>query len=241
MDGAAAEEELKGLTESVLAHWSLPASPAAVSGIVRHFLLVREENRHVNLTGLREESTRVAFIRLAVDALSAAMVVDDSGMGVDLGSGAGFPGLPLALLRPRQPWTLIEATKKKAAFIDRMVQDVPVPNVVVVAERAEAWARTTDARFSWVTARAIGGLSLVAELAASLLVSGGRVVAMRGPGGADEARRAKPALNALGLRFIGASELVLPEGQGARTLVQLEKVARTPSRFPRIGASLGQF
>lgn len=240
MDGVA-EDTLQELAADSLAAWGLSASPAAVQGIVRHFLRVREENRRVNLMGLRHEPASVGFIRLSIDAMSAALVVDAGGSAVDLGSGAGYPGLPLALLHPSQSWTLVEATKKKAAFIERMVDELAVPNASVVSQRAEEWARKTGPRFSWATARAIGPLPLVAELAAPLLVVGGRVVAMRGPAGADEAQQARAALEVLGLRVLGARQFALPEGQGARTLVQLEKVVDTPFRFPRIGATLGRF
>jgi 16S rRNA (guanine527-N7)-methyltransferase len=239
--GRESETDLAALFHETADSWGIPLPSGAVSRIIRHFQLVRDENQRVNLIGLRNEDLRVQFIRLVLDAVSAAMVVGDRGAAVDIGSGAGFPGLTLALLHPAQTWTLIEATKKKAAALERMSDSLGTHNVSVVAQRAEVWAHQDGATFQWATARAVGSLSLISELAAPLLAEGGMLVAMRGPAGRDEVRLAQLALKTLGLRAGSVQELELPEGQGARTLVQLEKTAATPARFPRTGRALGKF
>jgi 16S rRNA (guanine527-N7)-methyltransferase len=234
-------DDLLAVLSASAGAWDLSVSEEVGSRIVRHFLLVRETNRRINLTGLRHEVLRVAFIRLVVDALSAALAVGPEGVACDLGSGAGYPGVPLALLHPAQFWTLVEATRKKATEIERMCDLIDARNVAVVPERAEVWGRTVRTPFQWVTARAVGALPLVAELGAPLLSLGGTLVAMRGPSGRDEVRAAQKTLTLLGLRCSGIRELALPEGQGARTLVQLTKTAPTPAQFPRSGALLGRF
>lgn len=234
-------DDLLEVLSAAAGAWDLSVPEEVGSRIVRHFLLVREANERINLTGLRHESLRVAFIRLVVDALSAALVVEPEGAACDIGSGAGYPGVPLALLHTAQSWTLVEATRKKAVEIERMCGAVDARNVAVVSERAEIWGRTTRAAFQWVTARAVGALPLVAELGAPVLSVGGSLLAMRGPSGPDEVQAAQKTLILLGLECSGIEELALPEGQGARTLVQLRKMAPTPDQFPRSGALLGRF
>ncbi len=150
----------------------------------------------------------------------------------DLGAGAGFPGLPLAIALPHAQIALVESSARKCAFIERAVRTCVIVNATVVHARAEEW-REGLGRFDLVTARALGPLSVVAEYAAPLLRLGGALLVWRGRRGpADEAAGARAATE-LGLEF-HEPKRVQPYARAEHRHLQLMSKARpTPEGFPR--------
>jgi 16S rRNA (guanine527-N7)-methyltransferase len=150
----------------------------------------------------------------------------------DLGAGAGFPGLPLAVALPDARVALVESIERKCAFIRAAAEAAGLTNAEVVAERAEAWSAGMGTR-DLVTARALAPLAVLAEYAAPLLREGGALVAWKGRRDAQEERDADAAAAQLGL----ATEEIRPvrpyPGADHRHLHVLRKVAPTPERFPR--------
>jgi 16S rRNA (guanine527-N7)-methyltransferase len=150
----------------------------------------------------------------------------------DLGSGAGLPGLPLAIALADAQVSVIESARRKAAFLAQTVSRCGLGNVVVVNARAEDVAKS-QRRFDVVTARALATLAVVAEYAAPLLRLGGTLVAGRGRRDAESEREAERAAAELGLQ-IGEVRRVAPyPGALTRHLHLISKVAETPERFPR--------
>jgi 16S rRNA (guanine527-N7)-methyltransferase len=157
----------------------------------------------------------------------------------DVGAGAGFPGLVLAIDLPTARVDLIESAGRKAAVIDRLIQAAKVENARSVVARAEDWARLPPAlgggreAYDAVTARAVASLPVLAEYAAPLLKSSGVFVAWKGAVGAGELRLGRGAADEVGLSL----EDVLPvspfPGARDRHLYVFRKVAATPERFPR--------
>jgi 16S rRNA (guanine527-N7)-methyltransferase len=150
----------------------------------------------------------------------------------DLGSGAGFPGLPLAVALPWAQVALVESVARKCAFIRATADAAGLTNVEVVAERAEAWSAGIGTR-DLVTARALAPLAVLAEYAAPLLTEGGVLVAWKGRRDAQEERDAAVAAEQLGLAVEEARPVHPYPGAEHRHLHVLRKVAPTPERFPR--------
>jgi 16S rRNA (guanine527-N7)-methyltransferase len=157
----------------------------------------------------------------------------------DVGAGAGFPGLVLAIALPQARVDLVEATGRKAAVIDRLVQAAKVENARSVVARAEDWARTPAAlgggreAYDAVTARAVAPLAVLAEYAAPLLREGGALVAWKGGRDAGEEAAAARAAAELGMEPGEALAVTPFEGAERRHLHVLRKTSPTPSRFPR--------
>lgn len=167
-----------------------------------------------------------SLVALEVDAVRTATRI------ADLGAGAGFPGLPLAVALPAAEVVLVESVARKGTFIRSAADAARLTNVDVVAERAESWGAGIGTR-DLVSARALASLAVLAEYAAPLLRESGVLVAWKGRRDAAEERDAAAAADQLGLIV----EEVLPvrpyAGAEHRHLYVLRKVAPTPERFPR--------
>lgn len=221
-----------------LDQWDIAVPAPGLDRVLAHWQLVENARRRLNLTTLRG---RAALIRLILDSLSSLLVYRGQSPAIDIGSGAGYPGMVLAAVYPESRWTLVESIRKKAAFLTEAARVLSLDHVDVVAERAEALGRTRRNCYRWATARAVGSFSQVTEMALPLLAEGGHFLAMRGPKGRQEMEGSGAALSLLGARVVEAKSLTLPEGEGERWLIVVQKEGPTPEKFPRHGGSLGRF
>jgi 16S rRNA (guanine527-N7)-methyltransferase len=176
--------------------------------------------------GVLRQHIADSLVALELSALASP------GSVVDLGSGAGFPGLVLAIARPSSNLVLLESSARKCAFIERAVAACSVSNVEVVHARTEAWPQGIG-RFDAATARALAPLPVVLEYAAPLLRRGGSVIAWRGRRDRAVELAAGVAGAELGLELGEVRRVVPFPGAEHRHLHVATKVAETPPRFPR--------
>ena len=194
-------------------------------------------NSRVNLTsvtGWDEVLTRHFLDSLTARlALSPQMI--EGGRFIDIGSGAGLPGVPLKIAFPGLRATLVEATGKKAAFLEHLVGRLGLQDVDVLTGRAETLGHEAGLRegFDFVVARAVSGMAALAELTLPFCRVGGRVIAWKSRGAAADIRGAAGAISATGGELIEEIEVALPGLGDDRILVVLGKVAKTPERYPR--------
>jgi 16S rRNA (guanine527-N7)-methyltransferase len=173
-----------------------------------------------------EDHLADSLVALELDGVRSAVRV------ADLGSGAGLPGLPLAVALPHARFALVESNRRKAAFIARAVETCHLTNAEIVAERAENW-RTGLGSCDLVTVRAVAELDTVAEYAAPLLTLGGRLVVWRGKRDAEAEARGRRAAEILGLRVQEPAAVQPFPAVRHRYLHVMLKVTETPDRFPR--------
>lgn len=167
-----------------------------------------------------------SLVALTLPALDSARAL------ADLGSGAGLPGLPLAIARPATAVTLVESSSRTCAFLGRTAAACGLKNVTIDNRRAEDVGRAAE-QFDVVTARALAALSVVAEYAAPLLSVGGTLLVWRGQRDGDAEREASRAALELGLA-VGEIHRVSPyPAAQSRHLHVFHKVSPTPARFPR--------
>ncbi len=194
-------------------------------------------NESVNLTAVtdREEvQTRHFLDSLAVASALPTNVLDGADKLLDVGSGAGFPGLPLKIAYPRIDLTLLEATAKKTAFLHDVVDKLGLEGVTVVTGRAEEEAHRQEMReqFGAVVSRAVARLDVLAELCLPFCKVGGVTIAQKGPQVEQELDQARNAIETLGGLFDDRDMLVAAP-VGAGTLVTIEKSRPTPANYPR--------
>ncbi len=181
--------------------------------LTRHLDLMDEWGERMNLTAIRERSQQLT--RHVLDSLSVAPWLRGRRVA-DVGSGAGFPGIPLAIARPDLQFALIESTGKKCRFLEHVRDTLGLANVEVVQSRAEAHA--TRERFDTVLARAVGPLADLVRYAGALVAGGGRLLAMKGRYPGDELAK---KLN--GWKVVGVHPLRVPGLDEERHLVELAR------------------
>lgn len=218
-----------------LAALGLSLPETAVQTLRCHRDQVLDAQRTTNLTAIADPEGMA--VKHVVDSASGLLTGGFSGGArvVDVGSGAGFPGVVLAVARPALDVVLCEAHARKAAFLERAAAACGLKNVRVAAARAEDLGRQPAHRevYEVAAARAVAPLAVLLELTLPLVRVGGRVVAWKGPEAPAEVAAAGRALQVLGGGPPRTVPVRLPRGAGARVLVVVDKVAPTPGTYPR--------
>ncbi|HSO27032.1 MAG TPA: 16S rRNA (guanine(527)-N(7))-methyltransferase RsmG [Anaerolineales bacterium] len=193
-----------------------------------------EWNQRMNLTAIATpEQIRVKHF---LDSLSCAGVMQEPiDRVIDVGTGAGFPGLVLKIIYPNMRLTLVESVGKKANFCRHIANLLGLEGVVVVNERAETVGQMAAhrERYDWAVARAVAFLPTLAEFLLPLVKVGGAMIAMKGESGPAEAHAAGNAFQLLGGHLRKLYPVTLPGVADERFLAVVDKIAATPSQYPR--------
>ncbi|MBQ7737648.1 MAG: 16S rRNA (guanine(527)-N(7))-methyltransferase RsmG [Oscillospiraceae bacterium] len=209
----------------------VPVTGEALAGLEKYYALLEEKNRVMNLTAIQgeEETARLHFL----DCGALLRWLDPAGKRVlDLGSGAGFPGLVLKLLCPNMELTMLDSLQKRVAFQQEAADALGLAGVCPTAGRAEEMTDFRE-RFDIVTSRAVARLNVLAELALPMVRPGGVFAAMKGPDPEEEIREAKRALALLGGGAVRVEKYAVPGTDAVHSLVLIEKASPTPARYPR--------
>ena len=206
-----------------------------VGSLIQYEKELLEWNQKFNLTAIREvESIRTKHF---LDSLSCALAWKTSPPDrlIDVGTGAGFPGLPLKILYPNLKLTLVESVGKKAKFCQHIVDSLGLKHVDVIQARAEEAGQDSKHRekYDWAVARAVANLNVLSEYLLPLVKIGGSMLAQKGESGPAEAQSAENAMKLLGGKLKKLIRVNLPTVVDERYLVVVEKVAATPPKYPR--------
>jgi len=197
---------------------------------------VVEQNKVMNLTAITEP-VQVAKLHL-LDSVSLLSVMDMEGKRViDVGCGAGFPGVPLKIACPEMKLTLLDSLGKRMNWLEQILPTLDVEAECVTA-RAEEAVETRREQYDIATSRAVARLNILLELTAPYVKVGGYVLAMKGTAAKEELAEAKTAISKLGLKLEQLAEF--PVDDTAHTVIVLKKVAPTPKVYPRRYAKIKQ-
>lgn len=193
--------------------------------------LLAEWNEKMNLTAITESGA--VYEKHFLDCLLLLKNRDLNNKAIgDLGSGAGFPGMLLALAVPSAKVTLVDATKKKFLFLEEVKKTLQIPNVEFHIGRAEDMKEFRE-YFDILTCRGFAALNIFLEVAAPLTKRGGTILAMKGAKAEEELDQAQKAIRKLNLKFIGADRFILPECQETRIELSFKKTGPTDKKYPR--------
>ena len=213
------------------------------AGQVQQFELYYQEliewNKRVNLTAITDYSE--VQVKHFLDSLTITLALADGEIErpdfniIDVGTGAGFPGVPLKILLPRLRLVLIEATAKKTAFLRHIIQKLELANTEILNTRAEELAHWLSYRehFALVVSRAVAALSALVELTLPFCRIGGRFVAQKKGEIDQEINESRRAIATLGGKLQKIKQIELDEFGDERYLVVIDKIYPTPSKYPR--------
>jgi 16S rRNA (guanine527-N7)-methyltransferase len=202
-----------------------------------------EVNKVMNLTAITDEDGII--LRHIVDSLLISEYFEANSTVVDVGCGAGFPSLPLAIARPDLKITPLDSTEKRIRYVNETAQMLELDNVHAVAARAEEFVNSPNCRekFDYATARAVASLPILCELTIPFVKVGGKLVAMKSKGANDEFESSRSAIRQLaGTNSLSNTRLIEKNLRGVvngeaieenRTIIVVNKLSSTPKQFPR--------
>ena len=225
------KQELRQAAES----YGLPLTEEQLSRFERYYELLIEWNQKMNLTAITEP--REVAVKHMIDSLSAW---DDSLFSpeaslVDVGTGAGFPGIPLKILYPELRLTLLDSLNKRIRYLQTVVEELGLTEVRCVHARAEEAARQKEYReqFDIAVSRAVARLPILAEYCLPFVKNGGIFAALKGMQYEQEAQEARKALGMLGGQLAAVHPVQLPGLEDKRAVIYVRKTGKTPAAYPR--------
>lgn len=199
-----------------------------------YYELLKEWNEKINLTAITDPQG--VAIKHFADSLSLLHYVKlpQNCRIADVGTGAGFPGVVLKIVRPDIQLTLLDSLKKRFLFLEELLKQLGFTANFAVG-RAEAFGQNLDyrERFDVVVSRAVANLNTLSEYSLPLVRLGGSFIAFKGSGTQEELEKAKRAIQVLGGKLKAVHSFALPYEGGARSLVEIEKEQPTPDKYPR--------
>lgn len=213
--------------------------------LLEQFLLYRRElldwNTRINLTAITEPDE--VLLKHFLDSLTLLAVYDKPQVSLlDIGSGAGFPGLPLAIVRPQWQVTLLEATGKRITFLCHVIEKLQLKNVAILQGRAEEIVRQNDYRasFDLVTARAVASLPALLEYCAPYCRVGASIILPKKGDLTEEMARGKRAASQFGTTLQADVPVEVPGLNDGRRLLIWKQRKRCPEQFPRSGSAMAK-
>lgn len=202
----------------------------------QYLLLLQEWNEKINLTAITEEEE--VYLKHFYDSITLARYIDFTKEKIslcDVGSGAGFPSIPLKILFPEMEISIVDSLKKRINFLDLLVNELGLENVHLHHARAEDFGQDKQFRaaFDVVTARAVANLSVLAEFCLPITKIGGTFAAMKGAKASEELNASKKAIKTLGGQTEKVESFELPEDAGERNIILIGKEKKTPNKYPR--------
>lgn len=199
-------------------------------------------NQRMNLTAITDE--KEIAIKHFLDSLSPLKETDllREGKVIDIGTGAGFPGIPLKIMSPKLEIVLLDSLKKRLTFLDEIIDKLDLKNVTTLHGRAEDYGRDPEHRESYdcAVSRAVARMPVLLEYALPFIKVGGYFICQKGPGVREELEASKKALEELGGVVRRTEEVELPFVQRGHHLVLVEKVKKTPKKYPRQAGKPGK-
>lgn len=228
----------KARLEQKCSMWNIALTGEQLDQLDAFAQILVDYNQKVNLTAITDPEG--IEDKHFLDSLLFASQPEVAGKMVDVGAGAGFPGIVTKIYKPELELTLMEPTGKRVEFLKYACAQLGLTGVEFAKERAEEAARKVwREQFDIASARAVAALPVLSEYCLPLVKVGGRFIAMKGPEADAEAKAAANALKKLGGRYEETRQFTLPDGS-ARGLVFCKKISQTPTVYPRNGGKIAK-
>lgn len=201
--------------------------------LYRYMELLIEWNEKINLTAITEP--REIILKHFIDSLTILKDIKNGKKIVDVGTGAGFPGIPLSIMNENIQMFLVDSLNKRLIFLKNVINELNLKNIIIIHSRAEDFGRNKEYRenFDIAVSRAVANLSTLSEYLIPLIKINGKCLCMKASDTKEEINKAKKAINVLGGTIKNVEEFNLPDSDIGRTIITINKERNTPNKYPR--------
>ena len=195
--------------------------------------ILLKKKKKINLTAITNE--KEIILKHFVDSLTINKYIEDSKSLIDVGTGAGFPGIPIKILRQDLKITLLDSLNKRINFLNEVIEKLELKNIECIHGRAEEFGKNKNYRekYDISTSRAVANMSTLSEYLIPFVKIGGKVLAMKGDKAEEELEEAKKAIKLLGGKVENIDNFYLPNSDIKRSIIIIKKIEKTEMKFPR--------
>ena len=227
------EEEFNEKMKESLKELNIELSEKQLKQFYNYMNILIEWNKVMNLTNITEPEEIIQ--KHFVDSLTILKNIKENDSIIDVGTGAGFPGMPIKIAFPETRITLLDSLNKRIKFLEEVINKLELKNIETIHGRAEEVAHNKKYRekYDIAIARAVAPLNVLSEYLLPFVKIGGYAICMKGVKGREEAIEGKNAIKILGGEITNSREFNLPNTEMARTIIEIEKVKNTEKKYPR--------
>ena len=217
---------------------NIAISAEQLSQLEEYAALLKEWNEKMNLTAITDDEG--IAVKHFIDSISLLKFRELNGRVIDIGTGAGFPGIPLKIMRPEIDLTLLDSLNKRLIFLDEVCRKLGL-NAELIHGRAEEYSLKEGYRekYDFAVSRAVANLPALCEYCIPYVKKGGEFISMKGPDGKAELIASENAIRLLGGESGEIKEFVLPD-ESSRIVIGIRKISATPSKYPRRGQKINK-
>jgi len=228
------------LLRSALAEWEINIDDERLGMFNRYMELLLEWNEKMNLTAITDPEKIV--IDHFIDSISPLKlnIIKNGQYVIDVGTGAGFPGLPLKIMMPEIKIVLLDSLSKRIKFLERVIEDLQLKELQIIHGRAEEYGQKEEFRekFDVVVSRAVAPLRVLTEFCIPFAKIDGYLISYKGPAADDELIQAQNAFKELKVDKVKIEEVDIPYSERQHKLIIIQKTAKTPNKYPRTPAKI---
>ena len=202
-----------------------------IQDFYKYMNMLIQWNEKINLTAIIEPKDIIK--KHFIDSLTILKYINENDTVIDIGTGAGFPGIPIKIAKSNIDVTLLDSLNKRINFLNEVINENKLENISAVHSRVEDFAKNNREKFNVVTSRAVASLNVLLEYMLPLVKIGGKCVCMKGSNIEEEIKDSKKALEILGGKITKIDEFNLPNTDMQRNIIIIEKVKSTPKTYPR--------
>jgi len=234
--------EVNELLKASLNEMGIEVNEKMIHDFCEYSRLLREWNEVMNLTAITDEKEIV--LKHFADSISVlkAMDIPYGATALDIGTGAGFPGLPVKIVRSDIKMTLVDSLNKRVNFLKTVCNELSLEEIECIHARAEELSRKKEKResFDFCLSRAVAALNVLCEYCLPFVRVGGYLLALKGPNAFNEVDDAKKAIDVLGGELVEVKDIAIPYTELKHNLVIIKKIKQTPSVYPRKGSNISK-
>ena len=222
-------EELIGKAQKI----DIKISEEEANEFYKYMNLLLEWNEKINLTAITAQNE--VILKHFVDSITINKYIEDKNIIMDIGTGAGFPGIPLKIINKEKKFTLVDSLNKRINFLNEVSKELNLENIECIHTRAEELAVNSNYREKCdiVTSRAVARLATLLEYMLPFVKVGGKCICMKGANIEEELEEAKKAIEVLGGEIEVVDKFYLPDSDMERNIVVIKKVKNTTNKYPR--------